>query len=188
MRCLLCASRFRDCRDIGMEHTSGLIAFGRWAWSLDGVNPSVDRWMVGFLGLFLVFPSDIHFGRCEISVKINHIPIKATLSKRDIYGYSKILNSPWALRIVPIWCKVPREPLTICSTFGTPSGDRDHRGPPGTTRDRREVVTSSNFQALMMTEVPKSTLPAVLLSPLETLNGEGVNGTPIAGWFVSKSH
>ena len=61
-------------------------------------------------------------------------------------------------------------------------------GPPGTTRDRREVVTSSNFQALMMTEVPKSTLPAVLLSPLETLNGEGVNGTPIAGWFVSKSH
>ena len=144
MRCLLCASRFRDCRDIGMEHTSGLIAFGRWAWSLDGVNPSVDRWMVGFLGLFLVFPSDIHFGRCEISVKINHIPIKATLSKRDIYGYSKILNSPWALRIVPIWCKVPREPLTICSTFGTPSGDRD-RGPPGTAGKWSPPATSRRW-------------------------------------------
>jgi hypothetical protein len=50
------------------------------------------------------------------------------------------------------------------------------------------VVTSSNFQALMMTEVPKSTLPAVLLSPLETLNGEGVNGTPMDGFFHAKSH
>ena len=97
------------------------------------------------------------------------------------YGYSKILHSPWALRIVPIWCKVPREPLTICWTFGTPSGDRDHRGPPGTTGDRRHLQQLPGADDYRSAKEYPSCSPALTTGDAERWRGEWYPNS----WFVS---